>query len=309
MALENEYRLIISNHEKMTWTPLRWKYALITELGIRYYKEVDKGMEISIPEHSFKLMALWLFFQYFKASVFTGPQCMEVIKMAFQIVKDEDSAIGESVQVIKQWRRDNDEKIQTINYQNTKWRREVTKYDRLIYGRMRLKEVEIHQIFYWSQPNLTFEQNVRSVSYRLGVSERGIKKILREHGDYENNLWGYLWVLKEDMDTKFEEELKWTEKARSKTLTKKERKSFWRKHSIVDPRKVFRTFTSSEPDLIPSSNPLLTDETCIAPKIEEAASTYWQKDIHSQNDIMRNPLKMGGLLYSSLLNINFNVHI
>lgn len=88
---------------------------------------------------------------------------------------------------------------------------------------------------------------------------------------------GYLIVYKEDMDAKYEEELKWAEKVRSKTLTKKERKSFWRKHSILDPRKMFRTFTSSEPDLIPASNPLLTDETCVAPKIEyEAQKAFWE---------------------------------
>lgn len=190
MALENEFKFIFYYDEKMTWTPLRWEYALVTELGIRYYKQAAKGGGIVIPAHGLELMALWLFFQFFKANVLTGSQCMEVIEMAFEIVRDADAAISESIQVIKQWRKDNGDDIEFLNYQKTKWRREVAKYDRLIHGCMRLKEVEIHHIFYWCYQNWTFELNVRSASRHLGVSENGVKKILREHGFNETNLWG-----------------------------------------------------------------------------------------------------------------------
>lgn len=292
MALENEYRFILSNNEKMTWTYNRWKFALLTELAVLYYKHPEDGEGLAISDHRLRLMALWLFFQYFKANVFTGSQCMEVLARSFQIVKDADTAISESIQVIRQWRQDNDEIIKSLNYQKTRWRRETARIDRLLNGRMRQKEVELHHIFYWSYSGWNFDQNVRAASLHLGISEKGVKKILRDYGMHATNLWGYLEVYKEEMDAKYEEEVKWAKKVRNKTLTKKEQRSFWRKHSIPNPRLLFRTFTSTEPDLIPASNPLLTDETCVAPKSDNSA---WAAVREGKINGYRSSLQMGPL--------------
>lgn len=293
MALENEYRFIFYRDEKLVWTPTRWKFALMTELGIRYYKQTAKGEEIVIPEHVLRLMALWLFFQFFKANVFTGSQCMKVLEMAFEIVKDAGDVVSDSVQTIKQWRNDNAELIQYINYQKTKWRCELARINRFLDGHMRLKEVKLHHIFYWCHPKWTFEQNVRAASLRLRISEKGVMRILRDHGINQDNLWGYLTIGKEDADVEYEEELKMAEKVRSNTLTKTERKRFWRKHCIPNPRTLFRTFTSSEPDLIPASNPLLTDETCVAPKQEDAAQkAFWEAGKGGYTSPFDSPLKM-----------------
>ena len=233
MALENEYRFIFSNNEKMTWTYNRWKFALFTELAVRNYKQGADEKDIAISDEVLRLMALWLLFQYFKTNVFTGSQCIEILTRAFQIVEDADATISDSIQVIRQWRQNNDEIIKSLNYQKTKWRRETARIDRLLNGRMRQKEVELHHIFYWSYSGWTFDQNVRAASIHLGISEKGVKKILRDYGMYATNLWGYLEVYKDEMDAKYEEEVKWAKKVRSKTLTKKERTKFWRTHSIL----------------------------------------------------------------------------
>lgn len=303
MALENEYRFIFSNNEKMTWTHNRWKFALITGLAVRYYKHPEDGEGLAISDHSLQLMALWLFFQYFKTNVFTGSQCMEVLVRSFQIVEDADTAISESIRRIRQWRSDNDELIDTINYQKTKWRQETARINRLLNGCMRQKEVELHHIFYWSYSGWSFDQNVRAASIHLGISEKCVKKILRDHGMYETNLWGYLEVYKKEMDAKYEEEVKLAEKVRSKTLTKKEQRSFWRKHSIPNPRLLFRTFTSTEPDLIPTSNPLLTDETCVSPKSDNSA---WAAVREGKINGYRSPLQMRPLA-SCFISMNTNL--
>lgn len=277
MALENEFKFIFYQGEKVVWTPTRWKFALMTQLGIRHYKQAANGEGIVMQDKGLELMALWLFFHFFKASVFTGPQCMEVVEMAFQIVKDADSAIYDSVQTIKQWRNDNDELIRYINYQKATWRRELARLNRFLDGHMWLKEVKLHHIFYWCHTKWTFEQNVRAASLRMGISEKGVMRILRDNGINKDNLWGYLTIGKEDADAKYEEELKMAEKVRSNTLTKKERKRFWRKHSIPNPQSLFRTFTFAEPDLIPAQNPLLTDETCVAPNPEDTEQmSFWE---------------------------------
>ena len=192
MALENEYRFIFSNNEKMTWTHNRWKFALLTELAVRNYKQATDGKDVALSDEALRLMALWLFFQYFKTNVFTGSQCMEILTRSFQIVEDADAAISESIQVIKQWRNNNNKLIDSINDHKKEWRREKARINRFLNGRMRQKEVELHHIFYWSRPEWTYEQNIGAASYRLGVSEKVIKKILRDHGYFENNLWGYL---------------------------------------------------------------------------------------------------------------------
>lgn len=288
MALENEYKQIFAQDHKMIWTQDRWRFAIFTELGMLHYRDKE-GEEIAMEGYGFKIMCMWLFFQFFNACVFTGAQCKEVFDATFTIVKDADDAISESVQVIKQWRKDNDNIIAYINYQKSRWRQEKARINRLLDGHMRQKEVELYHIFYWSDPRLPFDANIRRASRCLGVSVKGLTKIVRDYGMDGANFAGYLIVYKEEYDVRYEQEYKWAEKVRSNTLTKKERKEFWQKFSIPNPHILFRTFTSAEADLIPAANPLLTTEDCVAPAQEQPLPLPSKMDMISKDGAMQLP--------------------
>lgn len=288
MALENEYKFIFVHEQRMTWTPGRWRFAILTELAILHYRDKE-GEEMVMEGYGFQIMCMWLFFQFFNACVFTGAQCKEVFDATFPIVKDADNAISESIQGIKQWRKDNDNMIAYINYQKSRWRQEKARIDRLLDGRMKQKEVELYHILYWADPRLPFDANIRIASRGLGVSVQGLRKTTRDHGIDEANFSAYLSVYKEEADARYEKEHKWAEKVRSNTLTKKERKAFWQKFSIPNPHILFRTFTSAEADLIPAANPLLTTEDCVAPTQEQTLPLPSKMDMISKDGAMQMP--------------------
>lgn len=74
-------------------------------------------------------------------------------------------------------------------------------------------------------------------------------------------------------------------------VTKKERKQFWRKFSIPEPRRLFRTFTSPEEDIIPADNPLLTTDE--RPNREGSFLNIYSANNRFEPmwDPMRSPLK------------------
>lgn len=294
MALENKYQFIFSGGDKMTWTRTRWSFALITELAIYHYK-CTGNVEMAQEFYGFQIMCLWLFFQYFKAEAFSGAQCEEVLNISFEIVKDAESAIMTAKDAIKQWRIDNNGNIEDMKYYKKKWSQELGRMKRLVYGRMKVKEVEWYHIVYWCIPEWSFEDNMLRLSKFLGVSVTGLKKRIRQFRStsrFENidetNFTGYAIVNKEEAETLYNEEYKWAEKVISNTLSKKDRKKFWRKFTIPNPHRLFRTFTFSEEDLIPASNPLLTSDErpnreVNSLNVNNMFQTLW--------DPMRSPLK------------------
>lgn len=264
MALENEYKLIYSRGKRLTWTRTRWKFALITELAVRYYN-CNYDIEITLSVHGFQLMCFWLFFQFFKAEVFSGSQCMEVINSSFKTVRDADAEVSNAIQLIKKWREDNDALIQKIKFYRSLWGREVARIERLLYGHMKLNEVEMYHIYHWANPNLPFDENIKIVSGKLGISTNGLRKKLRDNGINKTNFKAYLTLEKEEAEAEYKKEYDWAKKVSTNTLSKTEKRDFWRKHTIPSPQVWFRTFSSEEPDLIPAANPLLTTDDCVPP--------------------------------------------
>ncbi|MDE7430633.1 MAG: hypothetical protein K2N34_01745 [Lachnospiraceae bacterium] len=267
MALENEYQFVFSYGQRMTWTLSRWKFAIINALAIHHFRDA-KISEIIIDPRDFRFMCYWLLFQYFNTTVFNGYHFKEIINKAFLIVKDADDEISACVDRIKQWRKDNDKTIRMINSCRTHWRQEKAKINGLLNGCMKPRDIEMCHILHFFHSSLSFDDNIKIASKSLGVSEKALRRLNQDFGIDKMNYDCMLYLYKEDAEIEYQRQYLWAKKVKTNTLNKREKKEFWKTFSIPNSQLLFRTFSFPIQDLIPSADPLLTNEMCVKPTQE-----------------------------------------
>ncbi len=103
-------------------------------------------------------------------------------------------------------------------------------------------------------------------AYYYGVSFEGMKRRCKEFDIDERNYQAMIIWFRDEDEIEYQRQYKWASKVASNSLTKKEKREFWKEFTIPNPQLLFRTFTSQAKDLIPADNPLLTDETCLPPE-------------------------------------------
>lgn len=253
--LENQNEFIFVNGATMTWTRSRWEEAMVFELGASFYRDDN----MCIHDHHLRLMSCWLLFQFFDTSVLNGDHCRQIIDLGFEIAGNADGMIERTKAEIKQWRINYDSVIKLINDNKRLWRKEKARYERIYRECMKPKEIELYHIIGVCLQNTTYERNLRNIALCLGVSLADARKRANELGFTEQS-YRYLFAEEHIMKPQYEAEKKYAEKLITKRLTKKEKREFWRRHSILNENELFRTFKDSRPDLEPAANPLETSD-------------------------------------------------
>lgn len=256
MFLENENRITFVQDQTLTWTRERWRKAVVRELAIHFYRHSD----MMLYDFQFRFMCCWLLFQYFNTSVLSGRHCKEIIGLGVEIFESSQDEIEKAKSEIRQWRADNDDLIRRINRNKSFWRNEKGRCRRLVYGWLKSSEVELHHMVVACRPELSYDINIKLVANKWGLSERAARKRGKEIGFTSDTFLGIMLIYYDELKKEYDKEYKYAERLLRNSLTKKERREFWRRHQIYNRRIVFRTFISELPDLIPADNPLETSD-------------------------------------------------
>ena len=222
-----------------------------------------------------QLMSCWILFQYFDTSILKGEHVRQIIDISFKIAENNDEYVIACKEEIREWRKSNSSLIERLNASKSSWQKEKSRCKRLVEGLMKSTEVELYHIVAVCNPKLDYELNCRVAACKLGLSEHTFKRVADKKG-FNRTIFPTLMTLFYEEDREhYLEEYNWANKVLNNTLTRKERREFWKEHTIYNLITLFRTAKGGQDDLIPAENPLETsdDQDRTPPYIKDQRKT------------------------------------